>query len=73
MLAFHLIFPTILLAVFWRGRMKSPLTLKADLPIFLVIVLFPCLRHPFHAGGWDTKKSCGLSCWSVPSIATLLG
>jgi hypothetical protein len=40
MLAFHLIFPTLLLALFWRGRMKSPLTLKRDFPIFAVIVLF---------------------------------
>ena len=40
MLAFHLIFPTILLAVFWRGRMKYPVTLKDDLPIFAVVILF---------------------------------
>ena len=40
MLAFHLVFPTVLLAVFWRGRMKSPITLKSDLPIFAVIILF---------------------------------
>lgn len=40
MLAFHILFPTILLAVFWRGRMKSPLMLKGDLPIFAVVVLF---------------------------------
>ncbi len=40
MLAFHLIFPMLLLAVFWRGRMKSPLTLKDDLPILAVILLF---------------------------------
>ena len=40
MLAFHVIFPTILLAVFWRGRMRSRLTLKGDFPIFAVVVLF---------------------------------
>ena len=40
MLAFHVILPAILLAVFWRGRMKSPLTLKEDYPIFAVVVLF---------------------------------
>ena len=40
MLAFHLILPLVLLAVFWRGRMKLPLTLKSDLPIFAVIILF---------------------------------
>jgi hypothetical protein len=39
MLAFHLVFPAILLAVFWKGRMKAPLTLRGDLPIFTVIIL----------------------------------
>jgi hypothetical protein len=41
MLAFHLIFPIILLAVFWRGRMKAPVTLKDDYGVFAVFVLFP--------------------------------
>jgi len=40
MLGFHLIFPIILLALFWRGRMKYPVTLKEDLPVFAVIGLF---------------------------------
>ena len=40
MLAFHLVFPAILLAVFWKGRMKSTLTLKDDWPVFAVVVLF---------------------------------
>jgi len=40
MLAFHLIFPAILLTVFWRGRMKQPVNLKADLPVFVVIGIF---------------------------------
>ena len=40
MLAFHLVFPAVLLAVFWRGRLKSPITWKSDLPIFAVVVLF---------------------------------
>jgi hypothetical protein len=40
MLGFHLIFPVVLLAVFWRGRMEYPLTLKEDLPVFAVIGLF---------------------------------
>jgi hypothetical protein len=40
MLAFHLIFPTVLLIFFWRGRMKSRLTFKNDVPVFAVIVLF---------------------------------
>lgn len=40
MLGFHLLFPTILLAVFWRGRMRSPLTWKDDYPIFVVMIGF---------------------------------
>jgi hypothetical protein len=40
MLAFHLVFPMVLLAVLWRGRMRSPLTLKGDLPIIAVVILF---------------------------------
>jgi hypothetical protein len=40
MLAFHLVFPVVLLAIFWRGRMKYPITLKGDLPAFAVIGLF---------------------------------
>jgi hypothetical protein len=40
MLAFHLLFPAILLVVFWRGRMKYRISLKDDSPIFAVFVLF---------------------------------
>jgi hypothetical protein len=40
MLGFHLLLPMLLLGIFWRGRMKYPVTLKEDLPIFAVIVLF---------------------------------
>jgi hypothetical protein len=40
MLAFHFIFPTLLLLFFWRGRMKARITLKEDFPIFAVIILF---------------------------------
>jgi hypothetical protein len=42
MLAFHLVFPTVLLAVLWRGRMKHPITLKGDFPVYAVPVLFHC-------------------------------
>lgn len=35
MLAFHLLVPTVLLAVFWRGRMTAPFT-RDDLPVFIV-------------------------------------
>jgi hypothetical protein len=55
MLAFHLIFPTVLLVVFWRGRLKSPITLKDDLPIFAVAVLFHLSDILFTiAGGFNT-------------------
>jgi hypothetical protein len=55
MLAFHLILPVVLLAVFWRGRLKSSLTLKRDLPIFAVIVLFHLSDILFTiAGGYTT-------------------
>ena len=40
MLAFHLVFPVVLLAVFWRGMLKSPITLKGDLPIFAAVIIF---------------------------------
>lgn len=40
MLIFHLGFPSILLAVFWHGRMRVPLSLKDDLPIFAIPVAF---------------------------------
>jgi hypothetical protein len=55
MLAFHLVFPAVLLAVFWKGRMKSPITIKSDLPIFAVIVLFHLSDIFFTiAGGFNT-------------------
>jgi hypothetical protein len=40
MLAFHLLFPIVLLAVFWRGRMKFPVSLRDDLPVFATIGIF---------------------------------
>jgi hypothetical protein len=54
MLVFHLLLPTILLAAFWRGRMKYPVTLKEDLPVFAVIVLFHLSDIIFTvAGGYN--------------------
>jgi hypothetical protein len=54
MLAFHLLFPAILLAVFWRGRMKTPVTLKDDYGVFAVFVLFPLSNILFAiAGGFS--------------------
>ena len=55
MLAFHLVFPAVLLAVFWKGRMKSPITIKSDFPIFAVFVLFHLSDILFTiAGGFNT-------------------
>jgi hypothetical protein len=55
MLAFHLVFPAVLLAFFWKGRLKSPITLKGDLPILAVVVLFHLSDLFFTiAGGFNT-------------------
>ena len=55
MLAFHLLFPLVLLLVFWRGRLKFPITLKTDYPIFAVLVLFHLSDILFTiAGGFNT-------------------
>ena len=40
MLAFWLILPVILLLVFWRGRMKKPISLKETWPIFGIFIIF---------------------------------
>ena len=40
MLAFHLLFPSLLLVYFRRGRMKSSLSLKDDFPVFVVPLAF---------------------------------
>jgi hypothetical protein len=54
MLGFHLLLPVFLLAVFWRGRMKYPLNVKDDLPIFAVIGLFHLSDILFTvAGGYN--------------------
>ncbi len=55
MLAFHLVFPVVLLAVFWRGRMKAPITLKDDYLIFTVVILFHLSDVFFTiAGGFNS-------------------
>jgi hypothetical protein len=51
MLAFHLIFPIILLAVFWRGRMKASIGLKGDIAVYAVFVLFPLSNILFAVAG----------------------
>ena len=54
MLCFHLVFPVFLLVAFWRGRMKYPLSLKEDLPVFAVIGLFHLSDILFTvAGGYN--------------------
>jgi hypothetical protein len=55
MLAFHLIFPGVLLAIFWRGRMNFRLTLKGDLPIFMVVVFFHLSDILFTLAGGYTS------------------
>jgi hypothetical protein len=53
MLGFHLVVPSILLAVVWRGRMKAPLTLRGDFPVFGVVILFHLADVLFAlAGGY---------------------
>ncbi|MBN1288439.1 MAG: carotenoid biosynthesis protein [Actinobacteria bacterium] len=39
MMIFYLVFSVFLLAVFWRGRMKEPITFKDDLPFYLVPIV----------------------------------
>lgn len=43
MLAFYLLFPTLLLIALWRGRMKYPLTFRDDFPVLLVPFVFHLL------------------------------
>jgi hypothetical protein len=40
MLAFHLVFPTLLLLFVWRGRMRRNINFSSDWPLFFVPVLF---------------------------------
>ena len=54
MLAFQLVFPLVLLAVFWRGRLRAPITLKGDWPIFAVVVLFHLSDILFTVAGGFT-------------------
>jgi hypothetical protein len=51
MLAFHLVFPTALLIILWRGRDASALSIRDDLPIFAVPVLFHLLDILFAVIG----------------------
>jgi hypothetical protein len=41
----------VLLATLWRGRMISPLSLKDELPLFLVLVGLPIIELLFTIGG----------------------
>jgi len=40
MLAFHLLFPSLLLVFVWRGRMKQSIALKEDWPVFAIPLIF---------------------------------
>ncbi|MCX6030016.1 MAG: hypothetical protein NT169_12065 [Chloroflexi bacterium] len=53
MLGFHLLFPTLLLLIFWRGRMRYRLSLAADFPILAVVIGFHLADILFAlAGGY---------------------
>jgi hypothetical protein len=53
-LAVHLIVPTVLLVILWRGRMKAPFT-KADLPIFIVPIALHLSDITFIIAGGFTE------------------
>jgi len=55
MLGFHLLFPSALLVIFWRGRMKARLTVRDDLPVFAVIVGFHLSDLLFSLAGGFTS------------------
>jgi len=54
MLAFHLVFPIILLIFLWRGKMKASYTRK-DLPIFLIPVVLHLYDIIFSVVGGFTE------------------
>jgi hypothetical protein len=54
MLAFHLIVPTALLILLWRGRMNTPFT-KVDLPIFIVPIALHLSDITFTIAGGFTE------------------
>jgi len=47
MLGVFLLLPAVLLAVFWRGRMKGRLYLKADFPVFIPLIGFHAVNVVF--------------------------
>jgi hypothetical protein len=51
LLGIHCAVPIILLIAVWRGRMKEPLTIRGDLPVFLVPVAFHISDLVFAAVG----------------------
>ena len=53
-LAVYLIVPPVLLAVFWRGRMKGAYTLKGDFPVFVFLGGFPIVNLLFTIIGGYT-------------------
>ncbi len=55
MLTSHLVLPLILLAAFWRGRMRNPVTFRADWPVFLVIGGFHLADILFTLAGGYTE------------------
>jgi hypothetical protein len=55
MLGFHLVFPSVLLAALWRGRMKRPLGLRENLPVFVVPAAFHLTDIVFAASAGYTS------------------
>ncbi|MBN1934634.1 MAG: hypothetical protein JW934_08205 [Anaerolineae bacterium] len=72
MLGFHLVFPTALLAVFWRGRMKHPFTFQDDLPIWAVTVLFHLADILFAITGRYTEVLWLVVLSSLAHVAILV-
>jgi hypothetical protein len=68
MLALHVVAPTMLLALVWRGRMKSRLSWCNDWPLPVILVGMPVVNLTFTlAGGyWDVL-------WLVAASTALLG
>lgn len=54
MLGAYLILPVLILLVFWRGRMKEPLSFKKDYPVYMILAGFPVINLVFCLVGGFT-------------------
>ncbi len=74
MLAFHLGFPTLLLAVIWRGKMNGSITVRKDIAIYLVPVALHVSDVVFTIVGGFTEVLWLVvlaSCLHVALLATV--